>query len=451
MEQNDFNLTNLILSLQQLYKPQARNNRSELTLQIDDNIPDYIVTDQLKLSQILHNLLSNAVKFTHDGKINFEISLSKKENDNLWLEFSIQDTGIGVPEEKLAYIFEKFSQAESSTVRQFGGTGLGLTITTLLLELMGSEIQVDSRVGKGSRFYFSLPVKEARYLQAEPEEELREDEEIFDLSHVRLLVVEDVEINRNILFQFFSKWWNLQPEEAVNGKEAVKMAQQRSYNLILMDVRMPVMDGYEATNIIRGIRGYEDVPILALTADKNQQVQQENHATKFDDLLTKPFDPVQLRKRILHHLKLKRINIPSTPTQDKEENNYPPTSGSTVGGKEELNHYSIRKYQSLAGENRVVLDKLINSSLKAINTYRKEFITAASNKDVEALSGLIHKNTLTLHYVEAKILENLISNFREDLVNAENITSEEKKQLEMIVAEFDTVISGLEEQLSVGS
>lgn len=448
VEQNDFHLPNLILSLEQLYKPQARNNRSKLTLQIDDDIPDYIVTDQLKLSQILHNLLSNAVKFTHDGKINFEISLSKKENDILWLEFSIQDSGIGIPKDKLAYIFEKFSQAESSTVRQYGGTGLGLTITKLLLELMGSKIQVDSEAGKGSRFYFSLPVKEATYLQAEPEPENQEDEEIYDLSNLRILVVEDVEINRNILIQFFSKWWNLQPAEAVNGKEAVKMAQQKSYDLILMDVRMPVMDGYEATGIIRGIRGYEHVPILALTADKSQEVQQMDQATKFDDLLTKPFDPVQLRKRILHHLNLKRINVNSTPTTSKEINDPTLTGRKTANGREEGKiHYSLKKYQSLAGENKEVLNKFINSSLKALDAYKKEFCIAASNLDVEAISGLIHKNTLTLHYVEAKILEESIYKYREDLLNTENLTSQ-KKQFKNIIGEFNTVISGVENALT---
>src|SRR5690606_7872236 len=142
-----------------LYAPQAKNNKSSLYVDLDEALPKRIITDQLKLSQILHNLVSNAVKFTSGGSIYFKINILRQEDDMLWLEFIVEDTGIGVSGEKLAHIFEKFSQAETSTVRQYGGTGLGLTITKLLLELLDSEIKVESKLGKGSKFFFTLPVK----------------------------------------------------------------------------------------------------------------------------------------------------------------------------------------------------------------------------------------------------------------------------------------------------
>ncbi|UJH93056.1 PAS domain S-box protein [Antarcticibacterium sp. 1MA-6-2] len=448
VDQNEFDLSKMILSLQQLYKPQARNNGTILKVKIEENIPQYIVTDQLKLSQILHNLVSNAVKFTRNGSIDFGISIGKRENDLLWLDFSIEDTGIGVPEEKLSYIFEKFSQAESSTVRQYGGTGLGLTITKLLLDLLGSEIKVESREGKGSRFYFSLPVKEAKIPALEEEIKVPQ-EEFSDLSHIKLLLVEDVEINRNILIQFFKNWWNLIPEEAVNGEKAVEMAQQNSYDFILMDVRMPIMDGYEATRLIRKIKGYENTPILALTADKNQEVQQVQHATQFDDLLTKPFDPAKLKKIILYHLNLKRTNGNARPNSiNNEINNIPPSTKNLPTEKAlKSQHYSVKKYQSLAGENREVFEKLINTSIKAIQLYKQEFSTAAKAGDVEAISNLIHKNTITLHYIEAKVLEKWIPAYRDKLKASETKTMD-NQELNDILAEFDVVTSGLEDFIS---
>lgn len=297
----DFDLHSLLLNLQQAHLPLAQDKNTQLMLHMDSQIPKYIAADQLKLSQVLHNLVSNAVKFTSHGKVSITVELSRSQEDKLWLQFEVKDTGIGISEEKLEHIFEKFSQAESSTVRQYGGTGLGLSITRLLLKLMDSNIKLESSPGKGSLFYFELPVSKANSEQAIAAPVIKAEENK-DLKDLKVLLVEDVEINRKIINQFLQNWWQLEPDEAKNGEEAVNMAKQQHYDIILMDIRMPVMDGYEAAKIIRSLEEYQTIPILALTADKNQEVEQEGQLFRFDDLLTKPFEPLDLKKKILQHL-----------------------------------------------------------------------------------------------------------------------------------------------------
>ncbi|HSI70912.1 MAG TPA: PAS domain S-box protein, partial [Gillisia sp.] len=380
IEQNAFDLSGLIKSLQQLYEPQARNNWTKLHLHLDDNIPQVIVTDQLKLSQILHNLVSNAVKFTSNGNIDLTVSVNRRQEEIVWLDFVVEDNGIGISEKKIDFIFEKFSQAESSTVRQYGGTGLGLTITKLLLELLGSEIKVESQEGKGSKFYFSLPVNIGSTAIEEPVKDAREEQKI-DLGDINLLVVEDVEINRNILRQFFKNWWNLQPDEAVNGREAVKMARKKKYDIILMDIRMPIMDGYEATALIKELEGYKNVPILALTADKNQE-ERNAHNLKFNDLLTKPFHPAELKLSVLNQLKGSSKKLRGIKGLKNSSENFIGISEIREdikvrnSGKEPA--FEISRYINLAGENREFLKKLIGNSIKAIKNYKQDFIIAAA-------------------------------------------------------------------------
>ncbi len=447
IEEKIFDLSNLILSLQQLYKPQAKNNNSDLNVHMDKAIPKYIVTDQLKLSQILHNLVSNAVKFTHNGTIDFMVEVGSRQEDILWLDFTVKDTGIGVPQEKLRHIFEKFSQAESSTVRQYGGTGLGLTITKLLLELLGSEIKVKSEVGKGSTFYFSLPVKEG-FLKI-PEVEIPKivAEEEFKLQDINMLLVEDVEINRNILLQFFQNWWQLQPDEALNGKEAVEKASQKSYDIILMDIRMPIMDGYEATQRIRKIPGYENTPILALTADKNIEEQTLDNSYKFNDLITKPFDPNNLKSRILHHLNLSSSRTSDTlATSDPKKINLSKTENS-IEKRSEHNEesFNISRYSNLAGKNLKVLNKLLKNSVKSMAAYKAEFSIAATQKNIDTLSNLIHKNTTNLHYIQAEQLREMIDDYRKTLLANEKKENMEKEQKTAILHEFDKILGGLKE------
>ena len=527
----DFDLSDMLTGLKQAHEHLAREKETVLELDIDKDIPEYIATDQLKLSQVLHNLVSNAVKFTSRGKVSIVATLEKRTGDNLWLKFEVTDTGIGINKNKLEHIFEKFAQAESSTVRQFGGTGLGLSITRLLLDLMDSEIKVQSKPGEGSTFYFSLPVKKAEFKPGSTEIP-QEFEKVENLENLKVLLVEDVEINRKIIQQFLKNWWQLEPDEAKNGKEAVEMARKTDYDLILMDIRMPVMDGYEATRQIRELDEYRDIPILALTADKSQEVLQEDPEASFTGLLTKPFEPLDLKKKILFHLpgerkQLTRIEkepAPATsnttlkkgPEEEKlmplilsqlkehKESFRSAIKDASTQKLEDLQHkstmlfnmlwldklnrlisesiasleenagqekkqdlleegnalfnsaisriedeipepsYEITRYLSLAGKNKKVLQKLIANSAGTMEKYREEFQAAAGRKDIEKLSDLIHKNTTSLHYLQANRLKNEINEFRELLKKAKTSDEEFEQMKDNILLSFSILISQLE-------
>lgn len=439
LKENQFDLRNLLFHLQQAHNPQARINGTKLHLRMDDKIPVRIAADQLKLSQILHNLVSNAVKFTRKGRVVIEVDLNRRQEQQFWLDFTIRDTGIGIEAEKLEHIFEKFAQAETSTVRHFGGTGLGLSITKLLLDLMGSEIQVESQVNQGSRFFFTLPVRMA----GEKDSSGKEEEmilEVKDLHKMRLLLVEDVEINRKILLQFLDNWWKIRPDEAVNGKDAVEMAEQNKYDLILMDVRMPVMDGYEATTRIRKLPGYKEVPVLALTADRNQALIQPSDSV-FTDVLTKPFEPADLKIRILENL-----HHSASPMKKKSSKKQVPKEQFHKKDPDVKNQeasFEISRYEKIAEKDPEILVKLVQNAARAFEIYKTEFISAADQADEKALSNLVHKNTTSVHYVQANKLAAEIQNYRQLLKEANAEEKKTKKKVDLIVQEFDIIIDGL--------
>ncbi len=451
--ENPFNLQDLLINLQKAHKPQAESHGTHLILNIDANIPAIIVTDQVKLSQILHNLVGNAVKFTRNGLVKISVELNRRDNDLIWLDFAVKDTGIGIAADKADHIFDKFAQAESSTVRNYGGTGLGLSITKLLLELLGSEIRLTSKIGEGSLFYFSLPVKVGVKKSLAETEVIIENN--LNLRHIRILLVEDVEINRKIIMQFLQNWWMLEPDEATNGKEAVEKAEKEVYDLILMDVRMPEMDGYEATKKIRKISGYEKTPILALTADKNLEVHQEMQATQFSDMLTKPFDPGVLKARILQHLAISGKDISSNKDVAKDFSNGKSGNSSVKRNPEnppefkyseviqDKPSFEVSRYKKISGGNSEIFEKLIYNAAKAFEIYKNEFKFAADEADLKIFSDLVHKNTTSVHYIQANLLARKIEDYRERLTNGSPQEEELETLKNSIIKEFDNIISGL--------
>lgn len=304
IEDINFNLKNLISNIKESHQPGANKNNNTFAVDIDTKLPEVVKGDQVKLVQVINNLISNAMKFTKDGTVSLALSLEKEDEKHVWIRFSVKDTGIGISRDKLSRIFEMFTQADNSTVRQFGGTGLGLSITKKLLELMDSEIHVESEEDKGSLFYFIIQLN--RGTQDYMEEVLANDQpDSLKDKKFKILIVEDVDINRIILIQYLNTWWDFQLDEATNGQEAIDKAEETNYDLILMDIRMPEIDGYEATRHIRKLnKHYQAVPIIALTADTVQEIalQQGLEEVTFNDIVTKPFAPNELRSKIIRQL-----------------------------------------------------------------------------------------------------------------------------------------------------
>ncbi|MCS6967811.1 MAG: ATP-binding protein [Cytophagales bacterium] len=293
---------NLIIS----HKPRADAKNLTLIAQIDDTIPEELFGDPVRLNQILFNLFSNAIKFTEKGSITIGAHLLPSEEENsVRVEFFVEDTGIGISPEMQERIFEPFTQASGETTRKYGGTGLGLSICKQLVELQGGKIYLQSQLGKGSRFSFYLPFdRVARKTSAQestsscllPEEPER-------ISKARILVVEDNPFNQALVKALLKKW-NLNATIVSNGRQAIEEMSQNDYDLVLMDVQMPEIDGYKTTAYIRQMadRRKASVPIIALTASALKSEIDKCFAAGMSDFIAKPFDKQLLYQKIAQHL-----------------------------------------------------------------------------------------------------------------------------------------------------
>lgn len=297
-EEADFSIKQLIGNIRMALLQKAAEKDIQLKLLIDHELPDAVVGDPVRLGQILTNLISNAVKFTKEGKVTIVASLSEKTKDHTIIDFEVTDTGIGIAADKLINIFESFTQASSDTTRKFGGTGLGLTITKRLLELMGSEIKVRSELGKGSTFYFNLKLKNSskQFTRSVKEESHIETR---SLKGVKILIAEDNQINV-ILAKQYMKLWDVECDVAENGEIAYTLVQTNDYDMVLMDLQMPEMDGYQTTAAIRKLHGekFKNLPIIALTASAMLDIKDHAYVVGMNDYISKPFNPDELHRKI---------------------------------------------------------------------------------------------------------------------------------------------------------
>jgi len=290
---NKINIKTLIheIKLANMFKANERENK--ISVMLDDELPGLVLGDEVRLSQILNNLISNAIKFTHRGQIKIEINKLSENEDFHTIQFTVKDSGIGIAPDAKHIIFERFTQANSEIDRQYGGSGLGLSIVSKLLELQGKSISVESELGKGSEFTFSIDFGKC------PEEETVDSSSkpklSHDLSGIKILLVEDMYIN-SIMAKTMLTNWKAEVDLAENGKIAIEMCEQNEYDIILMDLQMPVMDGITATTRIR--RFNTVVPIIALTASSSYETQIDIKNCGMDDFVPKPFNPYVLFETI---------------------------------------------------------------------------------------------------------------------------------------------------------
>lgn len=286
--ERNVNVLHFLKNIKMANQVKAEEKRNRIKITYDDDIPEFLVCDDVRLGQILNNLISNAVKFTKDGTITMRVEMQAQTKTDVDLLFSIEDTGIGIPKEKQALIFERFTQANNNITREFGGSGLGLTIIRRLLQLQGSEIYIESEPGIGSKFFFTLKFKKST---SEIREEAKQSgtENRPDLSGKKILLVEDVEFNVMVA-QRMLRNWNAEVDLAENGAIAVDKVKAHQYDLVLMDIQMPVMDGYTATSNIRKFN--LDIPIIALTASViTTDIEAKAIQIGMNGCLSKPFNP----------------------------------------------------------------------------------------------------------------------------------------------------------------
>jgi hypothetical protein len=297
LEDVAFDVSIAVSEMIQLFTPVAMDKKLKLEAKISDNVPTCIMGDPGRLQQILRNLITNALKFTEVGGITINVNVSNQRGLPE-IYFQVKDTGIGVPEEKLEAIFQKFTQADTSITRRYGGTGLGLAITKQLVEMMGGIIGVESTVGYGSIFYFCIPIKAAPEnavpVNVIPDFEKRD---VQIATNVKVLAVDDHPINRMFIDKLLRKMGIRNIEFAENGLDAILMLKVNKYDMVFMDCQMPEMDGYTAT---RHIRKNEDkdshIPIIAMTANAMVGDREKCLAAGMDDYISKPVKADKLRK-----------------------------------------------------------------------------------------------------------------------------------------------------------
>jgi PAS domain S-box-containing protein len=308
IENADFEFANVLENLTNLISEKAKEKNLELVFDIDENLPRFLNGDSLRLGQILINYASNAIKFTEKGQIVICAKQLNETDTTVFLYFGVSDTGIGLIEEHKAKLFQSFQQADTSTQRKYGGTGLGLAIAKQLAELMGGEVGVESEFGQGSTFWFTVNLdKVPNNAAILSTVNLHRDRfhhsnqhnimsSLFMIYHASILVVEDNKLNQEVAIGLLE---NFNVEIANNGQEAIEMLSKKNYDIVLMDMQMPIMDGVTATLEIRKNTLFNDLPIIAMTANAMQQDKEKCLAAGMNDHLSKPIDPDELFRTLL--------------------------------------------------------------------------------------------------------------------------------------------------------
>ncbi len=373
-EKIGFNLTDLVPSLIGTFAYQAKDKNIQLTYSIAEKLNRILIGDPVRLNQVLINLISNAVKFTHHGTIQVNCTVERQQKEVCWVRFEVADTGIGIPAEKLNTIFESFSQADASVTRKYGGSGLGLTIVKQLVELQNGKITVRSEEQAGSTFIVLIPyqIGKASSLSASPVEKNK----ILDNSitrNLQILLVEDNDINR-LYARSILKNWECDVDIAENGLVAIEKVKNRDYDVVLMDVQMPVMDGYEATRAIRSLdNAKRDIPIVALTANATKPDIEKCLASGMNDYLPKPFTPDDLHRKIVNELK-----ISARPPEARQP-------------EKSLVSFDLSYLRSVSNNNEEFIREMMQTFVTTIPGVLTEMENAIDSNHWEKLAKLAHQ------------------------------------------------------------
>ncbi len=304
-----FNLKTKVESVCSALNNSALDNQVKVHFEYQKGLEHTFVGDNLKISQILINLIGNSIKFTKDGDIWVRVySISKNNNDHI-IRFEIEDNGIGISKEKQEHMFESFSQGSIQINRKYGGTGLGLSIVKGLIEILNGKIFLKSELGKGTTFFFEIPLTYAPETAKIEKEDYSKNIKALDISNIKILIVEDNKINQMITKKILSKM-NLQCEVVDNGEDAVEKVRNHNYDVVLMDIHMPGISGLEATKQIRAFN--KDLTIFALTAVTLEDKMQEFEEAGFNDIISKPFKQEDFEKKLFDELSSNKKTTAST-------------------------------------------------------------------------------------------------------------------------------------------
>jgi len=408
-----FNLQRLAEDLVNSVQYKANEKKITLSYEIDENISEVIIGDPLRLNQILLNLIDNALKFTHQGNVKLSCVLDGTKGTYDRILFKVIDTGIGIGEAKLQSIFESFSQEDESITRRFGGTGLGLSICKKLVEIFGGKIEVQSTKDEGTTFSFVLPFRQGRTSDLFKEKEPQAIDQ--RLQGLHILLAEDHEIN-TFLATTILRRWGTTVDVAENGESAVRMVQENTYDLVLMDMQMPVMSGIDATKIIRE-RMRSRVPIIALTANARATDNAKCLEAGMNDYIAKPYRQEELFTKISSLLDIKS---PSGPLQIAAPAQQASTETDVDEELESKKLYNLSKLEEMSAGDRVFVKKMIHMFLDQSPKLLESINLHYQKLEFKMLRAVAHKFKPSIDFMGIESLKEDIRLIERMAENREN-------------------------------
>lgn len=379
-----------------------------LTIEFEHNLEEkqgYFV-DGTRLKEVFFNIVGNAVKFTEEGSVKLSVSRASENSDLDAITFAIKDTGIGIPKEDIESIFSSFEQASNTHKGDRKGTGLGLSITKGIIESMGGQLKVESVQGEGSTFSFTLPLRRTTLIEDASEKEIDESDTSKLAGH-RILVVEDVKVNRFLIRNILEPW-GISIEEAVNGQEAIETLKTETFDLILMDVRMPVLDGIEATQKIRTELQLTEIPIVALTANAISGEKDKCFNAGMSDYLTKPYKQKDILAKLLKYL-------------HKEENNEQP-----------MEHLNLEGLKSITNGNEDMMHTMVALFVEETEKYIEQLQEAISESNIQRIQDIAHALKASVAHLCSKEVLAAVRSVEIDEVSEEQKIAATKAMIQLL-------------------
>ncbi len=438
LEEIPFNLHQYVNNIVKLMKIKADEKKISLNLVIKPNTPKQVIGDSTRLGQILLNLIGNAVKFTNEGSVTVTLDQQHETEESSDIYFEVKDTGVGIASNKINTVFGAFTQAKSDTSRIYGGTGLGLTIVKKLIHLLRGKILVESKFGEGSVFKIFLPLKkDTSIINDEESKEVVSMNKPLDLD---ILLVEDNKTNQFLAKSRLERW-NCNVDIANNGIEGVKKAQLKLYDVILMDIQMPIMDGYEATKIIKNdiSKKVSEIPIIAMSAYSSKKDIKRALNAGIDDYIFKPFNPIELYKLLEKH-GITRKTLSTNENYNVEEK---------YENIEITNYVDLKFLRDETNNESSLLILLINSFISEIDEFLSVMDSEFKNKNWDELHKATHKikPSVTMFGISklAPTIHKLMNKFRNEkqLENVEEIINSCKEIFIKVKFELLTELKSL--------
>lgn len=418
--ETEFDFRNTIRSVVELMEYRATDKSISISFEVDEAIPTYVFGDQARLSQVLINLVGNAVKFTEKGFVKIIVKLLSESKKDVRCEFRIEDSGIGIPKDKLKIIFDRFTQGSSDTTRKYGGTGLGLSIVKEIVELQGGKIGVESELGVGSIFHFEYTLKKGSdsIIKSSNELDSKLNKTKLELKNLHGLLAEDIILNQQLVKKIMEKW-GYTIDVVFNGEEAIEKVKNNNYDFILMDIQMPNMDGTTATTVIRKMEDpiKRNIPIIALTAQASMAEADKCLALGMNAYMSKPFKAQELKNKI--NELVNKINTPKDMTEDN------PKLKNTI--------YDLTHLKEHADGDKVFLEEIYTEFINEMPKKLIEIHGAKETKDVDQLAKIFHSlhgifSTFGMHKA-IKILNSLSNEIKQVGVSKNSLDQIDKLEL----------------------